>query len=90
MITFAAYDRSLAEKPEILVLSKADAAPADYIDELKAELASQGAGEILVMSSVSGAGVPQVLRRLYQIITDSQMDELRAQQEQQSWNPHDD
>ena len=86
----AAYDKSLAEKPEILVLSKADAAPADYIDELKAELASQGAGEILVMSSVSGAGVPQVLRRLYQIITDSQMDELRAQQEQQSWNPHDD
>jgi GTP-binding protein len=86
----AAYNQSLAEKPEILVLSKADAAPADYIDELKDELASQGAGEIMVMSSVSGAGVPQVLRRLYQIITDSQMDELRAQQEQQSWNPHDD
>ena len=84
----AAYDQGLAEKPEILVLSKADAAPADYIEELRDELRSQGAGEILVMSSVSGAGVPEVLRRLYQIITDSQAEEIRAQQEQQSWDPH--
>ncbi len=44
----------------------------------------------MVMSSVSGAGVTPLLRRLYQIIINSQIEEERAQQEQQSWNPHDD
>ena len=66
-----AYATELAEKPEILVLSKSDAAPADYIEDLKAELMAQGVTEIMVISSVSGEGVKAVLRRLYSIITDS-------------------
>ena len=86
----AAYDDGLASKPELLVLSKSDAAPDDYIDELKASLKAEGAGEIMVMSSVSGDGVKPVLRRLYQIIEQERDAEARASAPPEIWGPHDD
>ena len=84
-----AYAAELAEKPEILVLSKSDAAPADYIEDLKAELMAQGVTEIMVISSVSGEGVKAVLRRLYSIITDSIEAEKNAAAPQKGWDPYD-
>ena len=84
-----AYATELAEKPEILVLSKSDAAPADYIEDLKAELMAQGVTEIMVISSVSGEGVKAVLRRLYSIITDSIEAEKNAATPQKGWDPYD-
>lgn len=85
----AAYAEELAEKPEILVLSKADAAPADYIEDLKSELYAQGVTEIMVISSVSGEGVKPLLRKLYQTITDSVEAEIKAATPETGWNPHD-
>lgn len=85
----AAYAEELAEKPEILVLSKADAAPADYIEDLKSELYAQGVTEIMVISSVSGEGMKPLLRKLYQTITDSVEAEIKAATPETGWNPHD-
>lgn len=85
----AAYAEELAEKPEILVLSKADAAPADYIEDLKSELYAQGVTKIMVISSVSGKGVKLLLRKLYQTITDSVEAEIKAATPETGWNPHD-
>lgn len=85
----AAYDEKLAQKPEILALSKADAAPADYIDELKAELQAQGAHDVRVVSSVSGAGVIELLRALFSVITQAEQAENQANTPDEGWDPHD-
>ncbi|MGC6537537.1 MAG: GTPase ObgE [Candidatus Puniceispirillaceae bacterium] len=83
----AAYDDGLADKKEVIVLSKADAAPADYLDDLKEALASAGAGPVMTMSSVTGAGVTNVLRQLYAVITDEIEAELAKDKDEEPWRP---
>src|SRR5919109_831732 len=59
-----AYGAGLAEKPEIVALSKADAVPKDEIKR-KARALKKSAGVApLVVSAVSGEGVPEALRAL--------------------------
>jgi GTP-binding protein len=54
------YDPALQEKPEIVVLTKADAADPETIDAARAAL--PGAR---VISAVSGQGVPELVRELW-------------------------
>lgn len=59
-----AYGAGLAEKPEIVALSKADAVPKEEIKR-KARSLKKASGSIpLVVSAATGEGVPEVLRAL--------------------------
>ncbi|MDC1135605.1 GTPase ObgE [Alphaproteobacteria bacterium] len=87
-----AYAEILAEKREIIALTKADAAPPDYLDELKQAFIDAGAGpDIHALSSVTGLNVTPVLRHIYSAIEDGKAEEERASQEgegvAESWSP---
>jgi len=58
-----AYDGPLAEKPRITVLNKTDAIDPDDLDARLTALRAE-AGPVMLMSGVSGDGVPEVLRAL--------------------------
>src|SRR5271169_1402425 len=63
-----AYGHGLAEKPEIIGLNKADAIPREDIPKLKRKLARATKGTVLVLSGVTGKGVPEVTAALLQAI----------------------
>ena len=74
-----AYAKVLAHKREVIVLTKADAAPEDYIEELKHAFITAGAGsDIHFVSSVTGLHVKSVLRHIYTAIEDKKTEEERA------------
>ena len=60
----AAYGHGLAEKPEIIGLNKADAIPREEIPKLRRKLARASKGNVLVLSGVTGKGVPEVTAAL--------------------------
>ncbi len=65
----AAYGGGLAEKPEVIVLNKADAMTARQIASRRAALAKASGAPVLVCSGVSGQGVKEALRLLQNMIT---------------------
>jgi len=81
-----AYGGGLSDKPEIVGLTKLDATPKDYADELADALRAEGAGTILQLSSVSGEGVTTVLRSLMSVIEDAVAEENRPEEEE-PWSP---
>ena len=83
-----AYADKLADKPEVVVLSKSDTAPADYLDELRDALQEAGASNVLYMSSVSHEGVTAVLRAAVALIEDGNAIDTQAEAEPLSWTPH--
>jgi len=83
-----AYADVLADKPEVLVLSKCDTAPADYLDEVRDALQAEGAGKILYMSSVSHDGVTEVLRAVQAMIAESKAEAEQAAAGDVAWTPH--
>jgi len=60
----AAYGHGLADKPEVVAISKADTTDVDQMTAIRARLATAAGREPLVMSSVTGEGVSAVLRAL--------------------------
>ena len=64
----AAYGGGLADKAEIVAISKTDAVDADRLAEVRRALAAAAGREPLAVSSVSGDGVAEVLRALRQAI----------------------
>jgi GTP-binding protein len=60
----AAYGGGLADKPEILVLNKLDAMSPHEIAARRSALERASGQEVLLMSGVTGQGVPDMLRRL--------------------------
>ena len=58
----AAYGAGLADKPEILVLTKADAMSAREAAARRSALARAAQAPVALISAVSGAGVPALLR----------------------------
>jgi GTP-binding protein len=64
------YGGGLAEKPEVLVLNKADAMSPREIAARRSALAKASGRAVHVMSGVSGQGVPEVLRVLQNAITE--------------------
>jgi len=64
----SAYGHGLAEKPEIIALSKADALGPDDIEQQVTLLKRAAKQAPLVVSAVSGEGVADVLRALSKMI----------------------
>src|SRR3954449_8400524 len=56
-----AYGHGLVDKPEIIGLNKADAVSPEAIKSKRAKLKRAAKREVMVLSGVSGAGVPEVL-----------------------------
>ena len=83
-----AYADILADKPEILVLSKCDTAPTDYLDEVRDALQAAGASTVLYMSAVSHNGVTSVLRAVTALIGDSKAEAVQATADPLSWTTH--
>ena len=81
-----AYGGGLYDKPEIVGLTKLDATPGDYADDLVAALKAEGAGDVLKLSAVTGAGVTAMLRRLIGVIEDAVEEENRPE-EAEPWSP---
>ena len=69
-----AYGQGLADKPEIVALNKADALSADEIKRQVTALRRVVKKNPLVISAVSGAGVPDVLRALFKVIDAARRD----------------
>ncbi len=67
----ASYGAGLADKPEIIVLNKSDAMTPREIASRRAALAKASGAQVMVASGVSGAGVPEILRALQNIITEA-------------------
>ena len=81
-----AYGHDIVGKPEIVVLSKADALSPDEIKQQTARLKRAAGQTPLVMSAATGDGVPRVLRALVDGITTRQAEEQPAL-EASGWQP---
>ena len=82
----AAYGHGLADKPRIVALNKADAlGPA--ADDLMQLLCEEGAPVDHVISGVTGAGVPEVLRALRAAILEARAQETNDSSEAVAWTP---
>jgi GTP-binding protein len=81
-----AYGHGLAEKPEVVALSKADALDADTLKEQLKTLKKACGQKPYVVSSASGQGVQEVLQALL-----AQIDQKKAEDEpaasQEEWHP---
>ncbi|MBL4836335.1 MAG: GTPase ObgE [Kordiimonadaceae bacterium] len=66
------YGGELIDKPIILGLNKSDALTEDEIAEKKAALEKASGSQVMVLSGVSGDGVPEVLGELWAIVQKDQ------------------
>jgi GTP-binding protein len=66
-----AYGHGVADKPEVVAISKADALDAETLKKVRAKLKRAAKREPLVVSAVSGRGVTEVLRALSTTISGS-------------------
>jgi GTP-binding protein len=73
-----AYGGGLAEKNEILVLNKSDAMSPRETSARRAALAKASGKTVMVASGVTGAGVPEVLRLLMNIVNEERADRALA------------
>jgi ethanolamine utilization protein EutP (predicted NTPase) len=70
----------------VLALTKVDAAPEGYAEDVRDALQTAGAGAVTTLSSVSGAGVRDLLRQLMRTIESARAAET-APQEPVPWSP---
>jgi GTP-binding protein len=84
-----AYGHGLAEKPEIVALSKADALDPDTLKQQVARLKRAAGRAPLVLSSVSGQGVREALRALRATIDEGRPEQVpsAAIAPQGAWQP---
>jgi GTP-binding protein len=81
-----AYGHGLAEKPEIVALSKADALDEDTLKEQLKKLKNACKQTPYVISSASGQGVQEVLQALLTVIDRAKVEEEPIQP-QEEWRP---
>ena len=65
----AEYGAGLADKPEVIVLNKADAMTPRECAARRAALEKASGAEVMVASGATGQGVPEILRALQNIVT---------------------
>jgi GTP-binding protein len=83
-----AYGHGLAEKPEIVALSKVDALDEDTLREQAARLKRAAKRAPLLLSSASGQGVQDALRSLAEVVDWERTTEMPAPAEALSgWRP---
>ncbi len=83
----AAYGNGLADKPEIVALSKADALAPDDVKQQMALLKRAAKKTPLLVSAVSGDGVPEVLRALFKVIDRARHGAEAPATEEAAWQP---
>ena len=71
----ALYGHGIADKPEVVAIAKADAIDPADLTKPRARLKRAAKREPLVLSSVSGRGVPDVLRAVATMIAESRQAE---------------
>jgi GTP-binding protein len=87
-----AYGHGLADKPEIIALSKTDAILPTELTAAKRKLTRATGTVPLILSSASGAGVREALAALLHIVDAGRVEEAFAQiprEERASWHPTD-
>jgi GTP-binding protein len=82
-----AYGHGLTEKPEVVALSKADALTPETLKEQLARLKWAAKKTPYVLSSASGAGVPDVLRALLSVIDAARKDTEAPLPAETTWRP---
>jgi GTP-binding protein len=82
-----AYGLGLADKPEVVALSKADALTPEAIKAQMAKLKKACKKTPLVLSSASGQGVPEVLRALWKFVGETRETETNARASEAAWRP---
>ena len=82
-----AYGQELTEKPEIVVLNKADAIPKAALAKKRAALRKACGHDVFVMSGVTGEGVEEVLRALAKEIAKRRAKEKTARATAREWAP---
>jgi len=83
----AAYGEGLADKPEIVALTKADALGADAIKQQVARLKRAAKKTPLVVSAVSGDGVEAVLRAVLKVIEQARRGGVETHAADAAWQP---
>jgi GTP-binding protein len=81
-----AYGHGLAEKPEIVALSKADALDEDTLKEQLKKLKKACGRKPYIVSSASGQGVQEVLQALLAVIDQAKV-EVEPVDSQEEWHP---
>ena len=81
-----AYGGKLAEKPRLTILNKIDALDEEERAEALAALEGASGGPVMMMSSVAGEGVTEVLRALCVQIDEGRLRENPVQKEE-AWHP---
>ncbi|MDD2704651.1 MAG: GTPase ObgE [Acidocella sp.] len=66
-----AYGGGLVDKPEIIVLNKADSMTPRELTSRKAALAKASGAPVMTISAITGQGVPEILRALQNVITEA-------------------
>ena len=82
-----AYGAGLADKPEIVALSKADALDEETLAERVADLADAAGRTPLVISSASSLGVEDVLGQLADVIGSAKVEEKAEAEPEPAWRP---
>jgi GTP-binding protein len=82
-----AYGQGLADKPEIVALSKADAMTPEAIKAQTEKLKKACKKTPLVLSSASRQGVPEVLRALWKFIDKAREDADTGEAKEAAWQP---
>ena len=83
----AAYGGHLSEKPMIVALNKVDALDDEERAFYKEELEAQSDAEVLLLSAVSGEGVPEVLRALRRVIDQIHAAAQKQDEDDTPWQP---
>ncbi len=82
-----AYGQGLSEKPEIVALNKADALTPEQLKQQTARLKRAAKKTPLVISAVSGAGVPDALRALIKVIGETRTKTDPSRASEPAWQP---
>jgi GTP-binding protein len=85
----AAYDESLVEKPELVVLNKIDALDEAQIKEKVKVLKRVSKADVLTVSGVTGKGVDQVLYAIVETLDAAKAEKLEAERRkaEPDWAP---
>jgi GTPase len=83
----SAYGEGLADKQEIVALSKADATSPDEIKQQVAQLKRAAKQTPFVISAVSGEGVKDVLRALLKVVDEARGSSVERKPVAAAWHP---
>ncbi|WP_303673719.1 GTPase ObgE [Vampirovibrio chlorellavorus] len=71
----AKYSQRLAQKPQVVVLSKIDAVPEEVLEHYRAELAQKTQGLVFAISSVTHQGIDPLLHHVFRMLEELPPDE---------------